>query len=170
LEGITMTAAFTIGSLVLNTLTAGDDVFTICGRVVEIMDNGLLVLHGHGLNVSGCRWAADPEKCRPLTASKDNFNDDVTLAKPTEAGASFTAVYQMGGANGDWRRCLPVDSREAAQTQVDEIVRGGRPAYVHDTFALNVIGMPEGPSPYWDYEALAWKPPQKKRGRPRRAY
>jgi len=59
---------FTIGALVLNTLTDAHGDFNYCGRVVEIFDNGDLLLQGHGLKEAGTRWRADAAKCSPFSS------------------------------------------------------------------------------------------------------
>lgn len=70
---------------------------------------------------------------------------------------SYTVVYATGGyANAQWHACQPVDSLDAANTMRDEIVQGGRPAYVHTTGILRWLGMPDGPAPRWDYVRLCW--------------
>lgn len=59
---------------------------------------------------------------------------------------THTVVYYIGGTQaGEWRRCLPVATIEAANTMAAEIERGGRVAYVRPTREWDILGLPEGP-------------------------
>ena len=72
---------------------------------------------------------------------------------------SFTTVFAIGGINNTvWQRCQPVATRAEADAQVVSIVKAGRPAYADDTCIWDVIGLPDGHAPLWDYERLCWKP------------
>ena len=57
---------------------------------------------------------------------------------------TFTVVYRVGGTeNFKWCKALPVATREAAELQKAEVIRGGRPAMVFDTERLEAVGLPE---------------------------
>lgn len=59
---------------------------------------------------------------------------------------TYTVVYYMGGTmNGEWRRCMPVTTLDAANTMADEIERGGRVAIARPTREWDILGLPEGP-------------------------
>jgi hypothetical protein len=71
---------------------------------------------------------------------------------------SYTVVHATGGRdNAEWHRCQPVRTLEEANIIRDDTTRGGRPAYVYETKILDWLGLPEGPSPHWDYTRLRWK-------------
>jgi len=71
---------------------------------------------------------------------------------------TYTVVYATGGYdNAEWHRCQPVVTLEEATKAADDIVRGGRPAYVHSTKTIDTLGMPVGAAPRWDYTLLRWK-------------
>lgn len=57
---------------------------------------------------------------------------------------SYTVIFRTGGTeNFRWNKALPVATIEEARTQRDAIERGGRPALIHDTARLNLLGLPE---------------------------
>ena len=59
---------------------------------------------------------------------------------------TYTVYYWMGGAEvGEWRKCLPVTTREEALAQTADINRGGRVAHYADTAQLENVGLPDGP-------------------------
>ena len=61
----------------------------------------------------------------------------------TTAAATYTTVYRTGGtANFRWIKCLPVATRNEAETQVAEIQKGGRPAYCRLTSRVESLGVP----------------------------
>ena len=65
----------------------------------------------------------------------------------TSPRPTFTNVYRTGGtAMCEWRRCLPVATREKANQQRAEVERMGYKTLTFKTHELDSIGMPEG----WD--------------------
>lgn len=65
---------------------------------------------------------------------------------------SFTVVFQSGGGrNGKWRRALPDETIEAATVKADSVRKMGYPAYIAETEVWDILGLPEGKSPSWDY-------------------
>ena len=59
---------------------------------------------------------------------------------------SYTVVYYMGGTEmGEWHRCQPVATLDAANDMADSVERMGYVAYCRPTREWNVLGLPEGP-------------------------
>lgn len=57
---------------------------------------------------------------------------------------SYTVIYRTGGElNFKWNKALPVSSWEEAVDLADSVRKGGRPALIHETEALNRFGLPE---------------------------
>lgn len=57
---------------------------------------------------------------------------------------SFTVVYRLGGsANFSWQRTVAFSTYAQAEEAAGDIRRGGRPAMVFKTSALDAIGLPE---------------------------
>lgn len=57
---------------------------------------------------------------------------------------SYTVIYRTGGTeNFQWKKCLPVATREKAFQDKAEIERMGYKSIVHDTDQINAIGLPE---------------------------
>jgi hypothetical protein len=71
---------------------------------------------------------------------------------------SYAVAYCLGGhLSATWCRTLSnFPTLEGARDLQDKMVRAGHPAYVYPTSVLDVIGLPEGPSPWWSYEHLRW--------------
>lgn len=60
--------------------------------------------------------------------------------------STYTVVYYIGGTQaGEWRKCLPVATMEAANTMADGVERMGYVAYARPTREWDVLGLPEGP-------------------------
>jgi hypothetical protein len=71
----------------------------------------------------------------------------------------YLIIFWSGGAErGEW--CLPTHrypTRELATAAVEAAVRAGYPAYLKTERALEILGMPEGPPPDWDFVELKWR-------------
>lgn len=65
----------------------------------------------------------------------------------------FQVAYQHGGREGVWRLALPLATLEEAQAQVRGLERAGYPAYAERAEFWQTVGLPEGASPGWDYNA-----------------
>lgn len=80
---------------------------------------------------------------------------DWVKAAYQHVGVTFTVVSQ--DPHGNWRAFPERYTDQAlANAKAADIVRGGYPAYVHDTDRLNVIGLPVGPAPAWNYAERRW--------------
>jgi hypothetical protein len=56
----------------------------------------------------------------------------------------FVAIFRTGGRESfSWNRALPVETRELAEKQAEEIRRGGRPCHVESLERSLAIGLPE---------------------------
>lgn len=64
---------------------------------------------------------------------------------------THSVVFQTGGPNGAWKRALDRYTAEQAEQKRAELERMGYPAYAQETRLLDALGLPEGPSPGWDY-------------------
>lgn len=73
--------------------------------------------------------------------------------------APFRVIYWSGGSEvGRWCEILtPFPSREAARVEAVAIERAGRPCYIKSQAELDVIGLPEGAPPGWDFSRLEWR-------------
>jgi len=59
---------------------------------------------------------------------------------------SYTVVYYTGGTEmGEWHRCTPVATLDAANDMADSVERMGYVAYCRPTREWDVLGLPEGP-------------------------
>ena len=68
----------------------------------------------------------------------------VKFTQPKKATTLYTVIYRMGGTeNFSWHKAEPVRGYAAACEGRDEIERGGRKALIHETDAINRIGLPE---------------------------
>lgn len=64
----------------------------------------------------------------------------------------FTVVFQAGGGrNGTWRRAMPDATVQEAEAKAASVRRMGYPAYMAETALWDMLGLPEGESPSWDY-------------------
>ncbi len=62
---------------------------------------------------------------------------------------TFTIGYRIGGTkNFQWKRTIAFLSEEEARKKRDEIINGGRLAYIYDTDKLNAIGLPTTYDPF----------------------
>lgn len=63
---------------------------------------------------------------------------------------SYTLVYHR---NGEWKTTLiaTTDLQEANEER-RKLELMGYPTYVKSRYEVLIVGMPEGPAPYWDYE------------------
>ncbi len=58
---------------------------------------------------------------------------------------TLTVIYRTGGTeNAEWKRCIPVLTRAEALDLKTSCELAGYKALIHDTKALDRIGMPEG--------------------------
>jgi hypothetical protein len=70
----------------------------------------------------------------------------------------FVIVFWTGGSeSGNWHRTLPFALRDEAQQAANATVRMGYAAYVKSIREIEIIGMPDGPPPFWDFHNLCWK-------------
>lgn len=68
---------------------------------------------------------------------------------------SYTVIYRTGGTdNFKWNKALPVDSLGEAVKQKDRLETSGYPALIHDTAAINSVGLPET----YDASLYHWQP------------
>ena len=65
----------------------------------------------------------------------------------------YQVAYQKGGKLGSWQLALPVETLEEAMSQVASLEGAGYPAYAESVHFWRTIGLPEGESPGWDYNA-----------------
>lgn len=77
---------------------------------------------------------------------------------------TFIVVFYMGGAaTGSWHKGAPEWRLDAARVIAEEIEKGGRAAIIRTSAELEVIGMPEGAPPDWDFGRLCWRTPLARR-------
>ena len=70
----------------------------------------------------------------------------------------YVVVFGMGGReNTVWRAITTYRSLDMAVTSANRLVRAGRPAYVKTKKEVELLGLPVGPAPLWDYGNLCWK-------------
>lgn len=70
---------------------------------------------------------------------------------------AYIVVFGIGGRdNTVWRKSLPLPTREAARGYAERVVRQGYPAYVKTLKEVELLGLPVGPAPLWDYRNLCW--------------
>lgn len=73
----------------------------------------------------------------------------------TKRPKSYTVIYRTGGyLNFRWHKCLPVATWEKAQALAEEVRRQGYHALIHDTEALESIGLPET---YGPNDPIPWE-------------
>ena len=72
---------------------------------------------------------------------------------------TFTVVYQTGGSRGTWRRGGAFATFLEARRFAQGIEQMGYPAYAKETRFWDIIGLPMGPAPHWDYRHCKPKNP-----------
>ena len=71
---------------------------------------------------------------------------------------TYTVVYYQGGAlAGEWRRCAPEASIEAARSMRSMLMSMGYPAWINTTEWWDRAGLPSTPPVWWDFATLAPK-------------
>ena len=70
---------------------------------------------------------------------------------------AYIVVFGIGGRdNTVWHKSLPMPTLGAAEASARRVVRQGYPAYVKTSKEVELLGLPVGPAPLWDYRNLQW--------------